>query len=110
MTMTIHQRLKHSKYVEGCFGCKASTLSFGTVPGAAKDERTKVGFAREMEHNLKRYEERKAAGETPSGITKRSRKQDAYKHHLAEKHLSSLADDNAPETMSQIKKSLLNQE
>lgn len=25
---------RHPSFVEGCFGCKLSTLSFGTVPGA----------------------------------------------------------------------------
>lgn len=27
---------RHPSFVEGCFGCKVRTLSFGTVPGAYK--------------------------------------------------------------------------
>lgn len=28
---------QHAEYVEGCFGCKIRTLSFGTVPGGYRD-------------------------------------------------------------------------
>lgn len=108
--MGIHQQRTHPNYVDGCFACKISTVSIGTVPGGAKDERTGIAYGREMEDNLKQYERRKAAGEKPSGITKRSRKTDAYKHHLAEKHLPSLAEDNPPAVVKQVKKALLNQE
>ena len=28
--MSLHQRTKHPEYVEGCFGCKVSTLELNT--------------------------------------------------------------------------------
>lgn len=31
--MSLHRRIKHPEYVEGCFGCKASTLEMN--PGEA---------------------------------------------------------------------------
>lgn len=108
--MGLHQRRTHPAFIEGCFGCKVATINFGTVPGGSKDARTNISHGLETEHNLTRYEERKKAGEQPSGTTKKSRKRDAYKQHLAEKHLSNLADHNPESTITKVKRSLLNQE
>lgn len=66
--MTLHQKKTHPEFVEGCFGCKAATITFGTVPGGAKDKRTGISRGRKMEKNLVRYERRKKAGDNPSGI------------------------------------------
>lgn len=106
--MTIHQRRTHPEYVEGCFGCKVSTVSFGTVPGGARDQRTKVSHARNVEKGLNRYRELKEAGEQPSGTSLRAQRKDSYKKALWEKHGNQIADYNPPEQVKRIKKGLIN--
>lgn len=41
--MALHQR-KHPDFVEGCFGCKISGISFGVVPGAYRDTNSGTMF------------------------------------------------------------------
>ena len=108
--MSIHQERTHPEYVEGCFGCKISTVSFGTVPGGAKDSRTKIGHARRTEKGLNRYRELVEAGEQPSGTTLEAQAKDSYKKMLWEKHGDSIRDENPPEVVKQVKKSLTNKE
>ena len=52
-----------------CLRHKLLTVSVGTVPGGAKDERTGISTGKKMEYNLNRYRRRKQAGDKPSGIT-----------------------------------------
>jgi hypothetical protein len=37
----------HTYYVEGCFGCKLRTLSFGVVPGGYRDTTSTSMFDRD---------------------------------------------------------------
>lgn len=106
--MTIHQRRTHPEYVEGCFGCKISTVRFGTVPGGNKDQREGITRGRRREKGLNRYRELRQAGEQPSGTTLEAQAEDSYKKHLWEKHGPSVEVENPPETATRVKKSLLN--
>lgn len=61
--MSLHQRQTHPEYVEGCFGCKASTLELGTGD-AGKDIPEKKWQSR-----LNAYANAKAQGIQPGGTT-----------------------------------------
>ena len=45
--MTLHQQT-HPEFVDGCFGCKISGISFGVVPGAYRDTNSKSMFDRDV--------------------------------------------------------------
>lgn len=102
-------REKHPKLdVEGCFGCKATGVRFGTVPGGSQDEATGIAYGRRVEKGLHRYRDLKQAGEQPSGTTLEAQAKDSYKKKLWEKHEASISIENDAETITQVKKSLLN--
>lgn len=61
--MGLHQKRTHPEYVEGCFGCKASTLELGTGD-AARDIPDKKWNA-----ELQAYRNARAQGMQPSGTT-----------------------------------------
>lgn len=91
-----------------CLRHKLLKVNVGTVPGGARDERTKISKGKEAEKGLHRYRELKRAGEQPSGTSLKAQREDSYKKYLYEKHERGLSDDNSPETMKQIKKNLTN--
>lgn len=66
--MSLHQR-SHPEYVEGCGPCKWATISFGTVPGGAKDARIGATHIRRRGKGLESYAARRKAGERPDGTT-----------------------------------------
>lgn len=61
--MSLHQRQTHPTYVEGCFGCKASTLELGTGD-AARDIPDKKWNA-----ELQAYRDARAQGMQPAGTS-----------------------------------------
>lgn len=87
---------------------KLLSVHVAPVPGGAKDQRTKISHGRRVEKGLNRYRELRAAGEQPSGTTLEAQAKDSYKKHLWEKHEASLRDENPPDTIASVKKSLLN--
>ena len=69
--MSLHQRQKHPEYVEGCFGCKASTLDLN--PGEANSRLTMS--AKKWDKELALYRTARAQGIQPDGTsTKQIRK------------------------------------
>ena len=61
--MSLHRKQKHPEYVEGCFGCKISTLELG-VGDAARDIPDKKWNA-----ELSAYREARRQGIQPAGTT-----------------------------------------
>jgi hypothetical protein len=59
--MSLHQRTKHPEYVEGCFGCKISTLELS--PGDA----AKPASQKSLDSRLAFYRQAKADGIQPNG-------------------------------------------
>jgi hypothetical protein len=106
--MTLHQRRKHPVPVEGCWGCKAATISFGTVPGGARDERTGIGRLRQQEKDLHRYREKRRAGEQPDGTTKKAMDRSERKQDLWVRREQDVVDYNPPEAAKKVKRSLVN--
>lgn len=100
----------HPTQVDGCFGCKAMTISFGTVPGGAKDAKNQVSAFKQREKDLHRYREKRRAGEQPDGTTKEAMEKSARKQDLFEKREDDLRDNNPPEAVTKVKKALINQE
>ena len=64
--MNLHQIQLHPYYVEGCFGCKASTLQLSTGEGNSS-------FAAKMDKSLEKdrpaYKSMKEAGLQPARLT-----------------------------------------
>lgn len=106
--MAIHQRT-HPEYVDGCFGCKISTISFGTVPGGAKDAKSGVSAIDQRHKDLDRYYEKRKAGEQPDGTTKKAMDRSERKQDLFESRESDIRDNNPPEAMKKMRKALLNE-
>lgn len=104
----IHRQTHPDLDVAGCFGCKISSVRFGTVPGGAKDRRNNITRERRTEKGLNRYRELKQAGEQPSGTSLEAQEKDKYKQELWEKHGPSIQDENPPEKAAEVKANLLN--
>lgn len=63
--MTLHQRQVHPEYVEGCFGCKISTLELGVG-----DANSKVSMSTsKWDAELKAYKDARAQGIQPAGTS-----------------------------------------
>jgi hypothetical protein len=63
--MNLHQKQKHPEYVEGCFGCKVSTLEMGVG-----DANSKVSMSTtKWDAELKAYKDARAQGIQPAGTS-----------------------------------------
>ena len=69
--MGLHQIQTHANYVEGCFGCKASTLELGT------GDATRDISDKKWTSELQAYRDAKAQGIQPGG-TSRAHVEAAY--------------------------------
>ena len=63
--MSLHRRLTHPEYVEGCFGCKASTLDLN--PGEASSRLTMS--AKKWDNELALYRTARSQGIQPDGTS-----------------------------------------
>jgi hypothetical protein len=94
--------------VDGCYGCKIATVSFGTVPGGHKDQRAGISRGKRMEQDLHSYREKRRAGEQPDGIARAAQERSKRKQDLWERNEDKLRDVQSPETVAQAKRSLTN--
>jgi hypothetical protein len=63
--MSLHQQQTHPEYVEGCFGCKISTLELGVG-----DANSKVSMSTtKWDAELKAYKNARAQGIQPAGTS-----------------------------------------
>lgn len=63
--MSLHTRTTHPEYVEGCFGCKVSTLELGVG-----DANSKVSMSTtKWDAELKAYKDARAQGIQPDGTS-----------------------------------------
>ncbi len=63
--MSLHQIQTHPEYVEGCFGCKVSTLQLGVG-----DANSKVGMSNtKWDAELKAYRSAREQGIQPDGTS-----------------------------------------
>jgi hypothetical protein len=63
--MSLHSRTIHPEYVEGCFGCKVSTLEMGVG-----DANSKVSMSTtKWDAELKAYKDARAQGIQPAGTS-----------------------------------------
>jgi hypothetical protein len=63
--MSLHRRIKHPEYVEGCFGCKASTLEMN--PGEANSHMDMS--SKKWDKELALYRNARAQGIQPDGTS-----------------------------------------
>lgn len=61
--MTLHQRLTHPTFVEGCFGCKVGTLQLNAGDAASNREVSKAKWNAELDA----YADARAQGIQPAG-------------------------------------------
>jgi len=69
--MNLHQKQKHPEYVEGCFGCKVTTLELGT------GDATRDISDKKWNSELQAYRDAKSQGIQPGG-TSRAHVEAAY--------------------------------
>jgi hypothetical protein len=103
----IHQR-KHPTFVEDCFGCKAATVSFATVPGARKDSRNGISQIKRRGKGLDAYRERRRAGEQPDGTTLEQIEATDRRVDTFQKLEPELREANAPEVVDSFAKRVAN--
>lgn len=77
--MGLHQERDHPEYVEGCFGCKISTLQTST--GDANNTKTMAN--KKWDGELQAYRDARAQGIQPSG----TRMKDVVAAHKASETL-----------------------
>lgn len=63
--MSLHRRTTHPEYVEGCFGCKVSTLEMGLGDANSKTTMSTTKWDAE----LKAYKDARAQGIQPDGTS-----------------------------------------
>lgn len=63
--MSLHQKQTHPEYVEGCFGCKISTLELGVGDANSKVSMTTTKWDAE----LKAYRSARDQGIQPAGTS-----------------------------------------
>lgn len=63
--MTLHQRVTHPEFVEGCFGCKLSTLQLSTGDAGRADSMSQKKWDRELDM----YASARKQGIQPAGTT-----------------------------------------
>jgi hypothetical protein len=63
--MSLHKIQSHPEFVEGCFGCKITTLELGTGDANSRAAMPK----RKWESELVRYKEARSQGIQPAGTT-----------------------------------------
>lgn len=63
--MSLHQEQTHPEYVEGCFGCKISTLELGLGDANSKASMSKTKWDAE----LKAYKNAREQGIQPAGTS-----------------------------------------
>jgi hypothetical protein len=68
--MSLHKQVKHPEYVEGCFGCKVSTLelSTGDARGAVIESGT---TQKKWDSELQAYRDARANGIQPGGTSRK---------------------------------------
>ena len=103
-----HHTKKHSEYVEGCQPCKWNTLTVATIPGSHREGNIQAGM-RQMDKNLNRYRAKKQAGESPRSITKEGMDKSEKLEATWTDNEKQIVDNNSPEAVREIKKTLLNQ-
>ena len=63
--MSLHQRQKHPEYIEGCFGCKASTLDLN-----AGDANSRLAMStKKWDKELALYRSAREQGIQPEGTS-----------------------------------------
>ena len=104
----MRHRQTHPEYVEGCKPCRWATISFGTVPGGARDARNGVSNAKQRERDLHRYREKRRAGEQPDGTTKQA--MDKYDRRVGswEKTEAGFRDNTDPASFRKLERSTFN--
>jgi hypothetical protein len=63
--MSLHQKTKHPEFVEGCFGCKISTLELGTGDAGRAESMSQKKWDKEL--NL--YKSARDQGIQPAGTS-----------------------------------------
>ncbi len=103
---------RHTTYTEGCNPCKWRSLSFFDVPGGQRDLQSDKPGKRTLETDLNRYRAKRQAGENPrsirskgpQGMDQSTKLQDTWSDNE-----KAIRDDNSPEAVKVIKKTLLNE-
>lgn len=95
---TLHQLQKHPEYVEGCFGCKVSTLELSTGDANAKKSMPEKKWNAELDA----YKQARAQGIQPNGTTMKDI--DAAKK--ASENLGRAYDGNTMPSAKKINKTL----
>lgn len=106
----LHRETHPNLDVPGCFGCKATGISFGTVPGAHKDNKRGTSYLRGRERALERYAEKRKAGEQPDGTTPEALAKYERKVATWERNEKAITDWNEPAKVKAAKRALLNRE
>lgn len=65
-----HRQEVHPEYVEGCYGCKVSTIGVGTVPGGNRGPQLEKKRERTWKRDLESYAGARKAGLRPEASTK----------------------------------------
>lgn len=63
--MSLHQRTKHPEFVEGCFGCKISTLELGTGDAGRAENMPQKKWNKELDL----YKSAREQGIQPAGTS-----------------------------------------
>ncbi len=102
----IHRRT-HPEYVMGCNPCKWATVAIFAVEGGHRAQSTQG--RRQMERDLQRYRDKRQAGEHPRSIQGKGMDKSAKLEDTWSTNEKQIRDDNSPEAVKAIKKTLLNQ-
>lgn len=67
-----HQQDVHPEFVEGCFGCKVSTVGVATVPGGSRGPQLEKKREKQWKRDLESYAGARKAGLRPEASTRKA--------------------------------------
>lgn len=67
-----HRQDVHAEYVEGCFGCKVSTVGVATVPGGNRGPQEHKAREKQWKRDLESYAGARKAGLRPEASTRKA--------------------------------------
>lgn len=99
----IHQRTHPGLDVEGCFGCKISGVTFGSVPGGTRSGSAGRKAYETLKRDIEAYEGARKAGLRPDASTKAAVEKAERKAEVEERALKKLDYNRKSDFLSDLK-------
>lgn len=94
---TVKHYETHPREVENCFGCKITSISFGSVPGGTRPGSFRKKQERDFDKGMHAYREARRAGEQPEATTVEGVRKARQKQEVVERAMKKVEIVNVSE-------------